>query len=1016
MPERQAAPKVEITEAIQPQAHVTDTFVSPPQFEKSPMWDVAKALKDLNPKIGEMFDQLGAAENKRQEKLGELKPFLDNPERSADQTALFSATGGQQGVPNFANPGFSKGVGKSQGANLGLDFGGQMELAYSTNPTLKQTDDSGAFDTWFKTETAAKFGAYRNNPAVIEGLMPHLYATHARLHAQWIKDRVEYKNGVATDSFIGQAGRELDNLTSQAGSPDATDLTAATAALSNARDQAYSTGLERQKVNKLVADTIVSKAIYGRSQKLLSLLDTVTDENGLPLSNTEHGRDLFNKTTEHIDSLNRAAESERTRAKAAADKQQKDGMTAEFYQNLRKDPHYEPSEDWLRKMETVDPDFTKGIETGRQAVLNGNTAEDPNMILRLQSDILGGDGDKAIRQAIISGQLRKPETRATMLKLQESVSEQATKPFPILAHPQFKFLETQVAANDKPAGQTSIFGDVGLSNSGREAINWAKMQAMEHALKFPDEDNTARQKYLMQLGEDTLNNFQGQNQGLHTQGQPTSTFNKPGTPPPAPPAPLPNEPARQPQAPTPQPSQQAPAGEVVTKPKGGAVPQPAPRTEMDRLMEMPAAPAIKDAGLRKDQEEAIRARAKKEGMDPQALFNAMWTSAKQHYNQQTSPGSPQAPSGPEAPSTQPQQGSGAPKAAPRGRLGPIPQNFNQLPVEDITSAIHASLSNIEVPGVGNLGQHLTPEVMQQIARTFMPVPGAGELTPDLEELRPHEPVPTAGDLTPDLEELRQHEPASGAGELPTNVPIPGAAVPTAGTLSTAQPAPRPVATAGKLPTDEGFAPRRGPTMHPTLPVRVDAPQATAKPVTPAPATMGVRGELDKKIDDAIRTAKTPMQIARSFVGKNETDHRDTLGAFFQGAAGSKLDPAVTPWCARFARSVLSAAGIKTKANDMARSFLGVGQGVDPSQAKEGDIIVFPRPGSPTNGHVGFVQSVDVAKGTVTVLGGNQGGKAQKGGGVTVQTFPLGKALGIRRVSKTWVSANLESLNADTATA
>lgn len=152
--------------------------------------------------------------------------------------------------------------------------------------------------------------------------------------------------------------------------------------------------------------------------------------------------------------------------------------------------------------------------------------------------------------------------------------------------------------------------------------------------------------------------------------------------------------------------------------------------------------------------------------------------------------------------------------------------------------------------------------------------------------------------------------------------------------------------------------------------------------------------------------KQPMQqhysshldLAKSLLGKSEHTDRSALIAFFKESTGSSIDPATTPWCARFANSVLAASGEKGSGSDMARSFLHVGQAVRLEDAKPGDIIVFPRGHSSVYGHVGFVESVNLSNGTVRVLGGNQGDA------VSVKTFALGRALGVRRVTKNIVQA------------
>jgi uncharacterized protein (TIGR02594 family) len=159
-----------------------------------------------------------------------------------------------------------------------------------------------------------------------------------------------------------------------------------------------------------------------------------------------------------------------------------------------------------------------------------------------------------------------------------------------------------------------------------------------------------------------------------------------------------------------------------------------------------------------------------------------------------------------------------------------------------------------------------------------------------------------------------------------------------------------------------------------------------------------------------KPVKSHLDLAKSLLGKNEQDDQKALVAFFKSSMGSSINPAITPWCARFANAVLAASGQKGTGSDMARSFLNYGSKIEPAKAKPGDIIVFPRGSSKIYGHVGFVQSVDVKTGTVKVLGGNQGGAAQKGGAVTVQTFPLDRALGVRRVTQQAVAALMADSN------
>lgn len=141
-----------------------------------------------------------------------------------------------------------------------------------------------------------------------------------------------------------------------------------------------------------------------------------------------------------------------------------------------------------------------------------------------------------------------------------------------------------------------------------------------------------------------------------------------------------------------------------------------------------------------------------------------------------------------------------------------------------------------------------------------------------------------------------------------------------------------------------------------------------------------------------------MIAARNFIGMNETDQRETLQKFL-AEGGTNIDPAKTAWCAAFVNATLARAGNGGTGSNMARSFLNWGQAVDEPQV--GDVVVLER-GAPPYGHVGFFAGF-APDGSIQILGGNQGGAAQGGGGVTVSNFPASKVLGYRRADGTEAS-------------
>lgn len=91
-------------------------------------------------------------------------------------------------------------------------------------------------------------------------------------------------------------------------------------------------------------------------------------------------------------------------------------------------------------------------------------------------------------------------------------------------------------------------------------------------------------------------------------------------------------------------------------------------------------------------------------------------------------------------------------------------------------------------------------------------------------------------------------------------------------------------------------------------------------------------------------------------------------SFWKEAGLSWIKDDATPWCAGFVNAMLERSGIKGTRAANARSFSKYGDNCDSHYY--GSIIVFSRPPSLFNGHVGFLVAHSATH--VLVIGGNQG--------------------------------------------
>lgn len=144
--------------------------------------------------------------------------------------------------------------------------------------------------------------------------------------------------------------------------------------------------------------------------------------------------------------------------------------------------------------------------------------------------------------------------------------------------------------------------------------------------------------------------------------------------------------------------------------------------------------------------------------------------------------------------------------------------------------------------------------------------------------------------------------------------------------------------------------------------------------------------------DSLKVSDKPyMDLASRFVGTNEGEGHQVLSSFFQKSLGQNINPQTTPWCAAFVNGVLKQSGLPVTNSLAAKSLLNYGTRSD--QPTKGDIVVFndmSGKNDPARGHVGFVQSIDMQKGVVSVLGGNQNNS------VSVKQYPLNMVAGFRK--------------------
>jgi uncharacterized protein (TIGR02594 family) len=153
-----------------------------------------------------------------------------------------------------------------------------------------------------------------------------------------------------------------------------------------------------------------------------------------------------------------------------------------------------------------------------------------------------------------------------------------------------------------------------------------------------------------------------------------------------------------------------------------------------------------------------------------------------------------------------------------------------------------------------------------------------------------------------------------------------------------------------------------------------------------PALRAIRSE--GKVSEPLWLAKAIEHIGTAEI--SGAANNETIMSFYKACGHNGIEYETTAWCAAFVGACLKRAGKPVaqpvELNLMARSYLKYGTKL--AKPVPGCIAVWPR-GKPPSGHVGFVVSVDEAKGTIRTVEGNVSDQ------VMYKTHKITDALGYR---------------------
>lgn len=480
---------------LRPSAQPVDTFTGAPQpVQDNRLMDLAKGLSTLDSGLRDFVD----ARREKQAQEDVLKgqqAFYENNQAGFEDAVRAGK------IPAFASPTFVAAYKKAQGNVAGFDLQAKFSAAYDAWPE-KTSNDPEAFKRFSQDFMKQNLGA-NTDPEILKGLLPHVNSLMTSGLERWVRDRHAATYGGAVVTLGAEVNQGVDGskaVALQSGKPQ--DYSGLFAGFLGMRERAVKSGMKPMDADKMLVDTITAKAIEDRDPNLLKFLDQKVPGMGdATFAQTPHGQKQKQEAIDKLEVLGRRSIADAHTEQARQDEKAKKAVTAGIIDFIAKNPGQAVPEDLLVLGSKYDPDIRVNVVNWTKT-LREPTAGDPQQILQLHRDIMGGRPN-AIPEALDHGIIRNPQDLDKAYQLEKSVAEAGDRVTAVTkseaAERVKKAIATQTTNDQTRALVTS--GVLGLTPDGLAATADFERMLLEWTVKNPNASKLEQLDFTQKAGE-----------------------------------------------------------------------------------------------------------------------------------------------------------------------------------------------------------------------------------------------------------------------------------------------------------------------------------------------------------------------------------------------------------------------------------------------------------------------------------------------------------------------------------
>jgi hypothetical protein len=246
------------TTVLRPQASPVDSFIRPAEPTKSPLWDVAQALTEVNPKLNRFIEDKMYSDAKEEYRQAEAKAMVSQAKTYQEAIDKGEISPGQS--PLYRRV-FNETLGKNEAISSASAT--LTQKWYAPDNPIRNSQDPAAINKWLAEQTGDMLKGKSDD--WVKGFIPQLTAVKQQLVQRWVAENVQNLEEENRNAFgVFQRNRILQ-LAKTATPEQIAD------ALANDTIPQQFAGLKRADINKIQAQAIIDAATSTGNTNLLKV-------------------------------------------------------------------------------------------------------------------------------------------------------------------------------------------------------------------------------------------------------------------------------------------------------------------------------------------------------------------------------------------------------------------------------------------------------------------------------------------------------------------------------------------------------------------------------------------------------------------------------------------------------------------------------------------------------------------------------------------------------------------------